>query len=132
MAKVSFVVTAEVPDGVTITDAKQYIRDALGSWGGSFEPPNEQNGWTGNSLFVGLVSTVRTLGSPQGIGNRAAAIADKCQADHLAQRAKYKRELDAGGGDRGQLQRFIKLHETEAGVAQYLALEIRNKLGSTT
>ena len=35
-------VSLDVPDGVHRNTAMDYIRDAVRSWSGSFEPPNEE------------------------------------------------------------------------------------------
>ncbi len=36
---VAFVVLLDQPEDVTIADMKAYIRDAVGTWCGQFEPP---------------------------------------------------------------------------------------------
>lgn len=48
----SFIVTisgkaAEQSDA----EIKDYVREAVASWGGSFEPPREENNWTGDPFF---------------------------------------------------------------------------------
>jgi hypothetical protein len=40
-----------VPPGATRTDVVDYVREAVQSMSGSFEPPNEGNAFTGNPLF---------------------------------------------------------------------------------
>lgn len=46
-----YTITLTRPPGVSINAMKRYIAEAVRGWKGGFEPPNEQNGWTGNPLF---------------------------------------------------------------------------------
>lgn len=39
------------PEGVSVAEMKEYIDNAVSSWCGQFEPPNEDNNYTGNPLF---------------------------------------------------------------------------------
>jgi hypothetical protein len=47
-----FRVTMEVPDGASIADCKEYILEAVSSWGGSLRPPGSYSeGDPGNPFF---------------------------------------------------------------------------------
>jgi hypothetical protein len=35
----------------TVSRVAEYVSDALQSWAGSLEPPNEDNDWTGDSMW---------------------------------------------------------------------------------
>ena len=49
---VKFTVELELPEGVSMTELKGYIEDAVSSWKGSFEPPNAYgDGSPGDPLF---------------------------------------------------------------------------------
>jgi hypothetical protein len=41
----TYTVTLNRDPRMTVADMKDYIRDALGSWGGQYEPPGAENGW---------------------------------------------------------------------------------------
>jgi hypothetical protein len=44
--------TLNVPDFTpTLEQVKSFVNEALSSWGGSLEPPREENGWKGDPLF---------------------------------------------------------------------------------
>lgn len=47
--KIAFLVFLDKPEGVGIRDMQDYIRDAVGSWCGAFEPPGFDSG--GNPLW---------------------------------------------------------------------------------
>ncbi len=47
----SFRVSLNIPDGLSIADTKEYIQDAVTSWGGQYEPPNQDNEGQGDPRF---------------------------------------------------------------------------------
>lgn len=51
MTKVYLRVTAELPEGVSKTRFAEYVREAVGVWCKSLEPPHEGNGFEGDPLF---------------------------------------------------------------------------------
>ena len=112
-----FVVTAEIPDGATVTDAKQYIRDALGSWGGSFHPDD--------ALFSGLICTVRKQGDRMSLLTSALGVALQEQTDRLAQIRRYDDLVNKGEGDRDALMRAISNNKFEADCAGRIVAGIR-------
>jgi hypothetical protein len=58
MKRFRIIAVMEVDDAVTPEDLTEYTADALKSWGGQFEPPNEWNDWTGDPLFAANNSVV--------------------------------------------------------------------------
>lgn len=45
-------VVVNQPEDMTDNEMANYISDAVSSWRGSFEPPMEDNGWTGHPLHI--------------------------------------------------------------------------------
>lgn len=46
-----FIVSVPIVPGVTKSRMAAYIKDAVESWSGQFEPPCEQNNYKGDPLF---------------------------------------------------------------------------------
>jgi len=42
------------PEGADVMDVASFVLDALSSYGGGLEPPNEDNNWTGDPMFNSL------------------------------------------------------------------------------
>ena len=56
-----YIVTIDRPDGVSKTRMRDYIREAVRCWSGQFEPPHEENDYTGDPLFGKTVCAVRRI-----------------------------------------------------------------------
>jgi len=59
MPKASFIVTFELPDGATLSAARNYVLDSVSTWCGSLEPSNADNDYSGNPMFDLDSGTVR-------------------------------------------------------------------------
>lgn len=47
----SFRVTVRAPVPMREADVREFIRDAVSTWGGQYEPPNADNAFTGDPRF---------------------------------------------------------------------------------
>lgn len=47
----AFVIEVSVDRRATRKLVRGYVRDAVASWRGQLEPPNKDNGWSGDPLF---------------------------------------------------------------------------------
>lgn len=59
MAKVRLIVELECPTGASMQDIQDYVSDAVASWRGGLEPPNDGNAYTGNPMWGLDRDTVR-------------------------------------------------------------------------
>lgn len=65
MQRKSFIVTTDIPEGTTVRGVEEYIREAIGSWAGQYQPPGaEGEDDIGNPYFQlnGAKVTVRPCG----------------------------------------------------------------------
>ena len=51
MPRETYTITLTRPSACSVNRLKAYIADAVQAWSGQFEPPNEENNWTGDPLF---------------------------------------------------------------------------------
>lgn len=54
-------VVVEVPAEATLTEVREYVRDAVSCHRGSLEPPNEENKYTGDLCFALECVSVRRI-----------------------------------------------------------------------
>lgn len=51
--RVYLTVSFDMPEGATKSDARDYVREAIETWGGCYEPPSEYNNYEGDPFFGG-------------------------------------------------------------------------------